>query len=715
MRNKWKIVFSSILAFLLILCIPTQSMAYYCTSECYNVCGLDPFWAGQCSKEMECPEECTGHHVLVLDPAWTISEPTCTQTGQIQTEICDAVSTLGICHQMDKFEDTPALGHDYGPWKSISATQHERKCKRDCNETGWIQTENHTFDTEIISYKDNGDTHITTYKNTCNVCGYTYTETKEEPHVYKAWIESNSGHTADRVCKYCAHEQNESINITAEPLSVWNSEHGVVKGESRFWNHMRGNSECGTPQAKKSEYFESKNMDTNETSKVGTSDSYTEYREGRYTYTYSYTDMSNHKMKVSLGELNIDHSAPQITVKVNCGGTDNIGTKYTDNIEYVQNITTHGTATGAYYADTKWTNIAPKITVSATDYLKDTNINGSGVHSVIIYDEDGYVVGAGSNSAFYQLTPADEGTHIYTIVATDNLCRKAYEFKPWIKDDNTPLSYDEIKSKIGAINFKQVYNATGANTRNKYQLSDWCPNVFKYDINHITVSYVITHFDCTASMMIGVEDLNPNLSVNVDDTYYLDLRTVYVGNNIITEYINDFCNNSTNHANDSSDIAKIIFNGYDKDNHETLIASAIREDYDSWKISQSTNWSYYGSGLDLMSCNRHYSAHDILNMEEDGDNDTISRSSSSISNPLHIDTDTRYVENFNGERIKADPVTEAMLTELLNLYEYYTISVMDVAGNKSIKRIVPEYAELRTFHTTIDPSSYKDPITDEKR
>ena len=59
-----------------------------------------------------------------------------------------------------------------------------------------------------------------------------------------------------------------------------------------------------------------------------------------------------------------------------------------------------------------------------------------------------------------------------------------------------------------------------------------------------------------------------------------------------------------------------------------------------------------------MSCNRHYSAHDILNMEEDGDNDTISRSSSSISNPLHIDTDTRYVENSNGERIKADPVTE---------------------------------------------------------
>lgn len=155
-KRKFKLFMGIMLSMVLCISITGESYAYYCTSECYQVCG-QTMYAGQCSLDMSCPSACTGHHAA---SCWIVfAEATCTKNGKIQTQICDAVSQLGICHERDEFIYPAALGHDYCSWYKISDTEHERYCKRHCGESGDWQTEGHTYDPKYpIAYKDNGDT-----------------------------------------------------------------------------------------------------------------------------------------------------------------------------------------------------------------------------------------------------------------------------------------------------------------------------------------------------------------------------------------------------------------------------------------------------------------------------------------------------------------------------------------------------------------------------
>ena len=70
---------------------------------------------------------------------------------------------------------------------------------------------------------------------------------------------------------------------------------------------------------------------------------------------------------------------------------------------------------------TDWTNVAPTISVSSTDYLTGTTYNGSGLKSIVIKDDAGVTVASGIASASYTLEKKYEGKHTWTIVATDNV------------------------------------------------------------------------------------------------------------------------------------------------------------------------------------------------------------------------------------------------------------------------------------------------------
>ena len=698
MRKFVKTIISLSLVILITIYTSLNSDAYYCTKHCYDVCKN-----GLCSLNMSCPAECDGHQAA---PCFLHYEPpTCTEDGKALVEHCVMVSAGTVCDKRDRWEIYPALGHDFGLWECVDENQHKHVCGRWNDRTGsvcgYTEYENHTFDAPVATgYVDHGDTHTTTYKKICNKCGYTVTYTQEEPHTYNPWIVNGSDtYTATRECNKCGHTQSEWIGIEVSPLNNWTAEYGVVKGFSKFWN------DCpSTTVHKQSASLVIKNVDTNVTSLTTFSDmsvdthTYTENKEGRYAYTYKYTDDTNHDMSITLGNMMIDHSAPQLNIRVSCGGTDDIGTHYNDAIEFTQSIATHSSATGAIEGETRWTNTEPTITATATDYLKNSTISGVGVHSVVIYDDMGNMVAAGTSGASYTLKPADEGTHTYTIVATDHLARDPFTFGDYIFN---PLS---------------VYAATGTHGELCYTMGTFNA---PYDVNHITVARVITHYDCTAPMIVGAEDFT---SINVVDNEfeisencYLDSRTVYAEKNILEEIASDFYTNSVNaDCNDSSDIATVTLSAFDKDGHETILATASRDGSDVWSITQSTAWSYNGVGFnDILACSgRSYSSADLITMVEEDRADkggpTVTRSSSSVSS-IYLNTDPRY--DANG--VEFDPVTQAMLTKLKELYEYYEFRATDVAGNRSYKKIVPGYAELRTLRTTIDPSTYKDPDTGE--
>lgn len=686
--------------------MPLSSFAYYCTSYCYSsqICGNE----GTCSLSMSCDVGCDGHHA---EPCWIVeSYPTCTTPGRVLVQHCTAVAAGTVCHKRDVWQVLPALGHAYSVWICDNASTHHRTCSR-CGDT---QRENHNYCPKYpIAYQENGDTHITTYRHDCYQCGYSETWTEIEEHSYTDWEREDGSDVATRKCEHCAHMQYEWIGIELDPLSNdttedWTNEAGTITGKSKFWNDCTDS----TPVGIKSEKITSKNLDTDEIKDVKTSDIaksgvdpadfvYTENREGRYEYTYTYKDSTDHEMDITLGKVLVDHSAPQLTVRVNVGGTDNLGQRYENGIEFTQSASTMAGDKGINFYETKWTKLYPTITASATDYFKDTNITGVGVHSVIIYDDLGHVVAAGANSASYSLQTAEEGTHVYTIVATDNLARDAYRFGDAL------------------FNERLVYDATGECASEKYKLTDWSA---VYDINHVTVAQVKVHVDRTAPVILGLED-DPAYN-DPNGNYYLkgDANVVYLTDNIINQYINDFPANSKRvdeygnefTANDSSDIATIRLLGFDKNENKTVLAVAARvTGNDAWTIVQPADFEYKGSGYDLSAVGRTYTKRDLLPLYENGnvsEGKTVTRLTSTAVT-IKLNTDPRYEDNDG--LVKRNPITDAILDALKSNYEYYAIQVTDIADNRASKKLVPQYAELRTIHTTIDPSTYKNEKVDE--
>jgi hypothetical protein len=123
------------------------------------------------------------------------------------------------------------------------------------------------------------------------------------------------------------------------------------------------------------------------TSKV--TGSYTEYSEGVFYYKLTITDKAGNTTTKTSATIYLDHSNPVLS--------------------------------GAQNTFTDWTNVAPVISFSASDYLSGTTYNGSGLASVVIKDDSGNVVARGTSSAYYRLAAKYEGIHTWYILATDNV------------------------------------------------------------------------------------------------------------------------------------------------------------------------------------------------------------------------------------------------------------------------------------------------------
>lgn len=123
------------------------------------------------------------------------------------------------------------------------------------------------------------------------------------------------------------------------------------------------------------------------TSKV--TGSYTEYSEGVFYYKLTITDKAGNTTTKTSATIYLDHSNPVLS--------------------------------GAQNTFTDWTNVAPVISFSASDYLSGTTYNGSGLASVVIKDDSGNVVARETSSAYYRLAAKYEGIHTWYITATDNV------------------------------------------------------------------------------------------------------------------------------------------------------------------------------------------------------------------------------------------------------------------------------------------------------
>ena len=110
-------------------------------------------------------------------------------------------------------------------------------------------------------------------------------------------------------------------------------------------------------------------------------ETYTETEEGIYTYVvWVYDVVGNYSSKTS-NKIYIDHSNPMLT--------------------------------GLTKTETDWTNKAPEIDVSATDYLYGTTYNGSGIESIVIKDESGKEIKKGTSSVNYTVEDKYEGIHSF--------------------------------------------------------------------------------------------------------------------------------------------------------------------------------------------------------------------------------------------------------------------------------------------------------------
>lgn len=119
------------------------------------------------------------------------------------------------------------------------------------------------------------------------------------------------------------------------------------------------------------------------------SGTYTETSECVFYYKLTMTDQLGNTSKKSSATIYLDHSNPVLS--------------------------------GMNQTVTDWTNIAPVIRVSATDYFPGTSYTASGLSSVVIKDDSGRVVGSGVSSAAYTLEAKYEGIHTWYITAVDGV------------------------------------------------------------------------------------------------------------------------------------------------------------------------------------------------------------------------------------------------------------------------------------------------------
>ncbi len=130
--------------------------------------------------------------------------------------------------------------------------------------------------------------------------------------------------------------------------------------------------------------------------------------------------------------------------------TDKKGNSYTASSAYIYLDHSNPVIHGLENTNTDWTNRAPVISVSGTDYLSGTSYTGSGMSSMVVYDDAGREVARGSGSVSYTVASKYEGIHRWTIIATDNVGHTSTSY--------VTTKYDITKPGIDGTEITKVIN-----------------------------------------------------------------------------------------------------------------------------------------------------------------------------------------------------------------------------------------------------------------
>lgn len=100
-------------------------------------------------------------HTPVTDPA---VPATCEDTGLTEGSHCKDCGAVIVAQ-----EETPALGHNYGPWADAKdGKTHVRVC---ANDPSHVQNEKHSFGNWVVT-KEATKTENGSQYRVCSVCGY---------------------------------------------------------------------------------------------------------------------------------------------------------------------------------------------------------------------------------------------------------------------------------------------------------------------------------------------------------------------------------------------------------------------------------------------------------------------------------------------------------------------------------------------------------------
>lgn len=464
------------------------------------------------------------------------------------------------------------------------------------------------------------------------------------------------------------------------------------------------------------------------------SESYTETSEGVFYYKLTIKDKAGNTTTKTSSYIYLDHSVPVIY------GTEN--------------------------TVTSWTRIAPVISVSATDYLAGTTYAGSGVKSLIIYDDAGRVVASGTVSTSYTLADNYQGTHTWTIIATDNVGHTSSKTITTKFDKTGP----HCSSLVAIPNYWSAGNGTVSFTvqdawagldyvilqRYSYVTRSWT-NVqtwyFGGTTSAVSRSYTETN-EGVFSYRLYMVDVLGNTSTKDSDTIYLDHSNpvIYGVENTVTDWTNvaptisvsatDYLAGTTYNGSGlrslviKDDVGRTVASG-------TLNASytleAKYEGIHTWYITATDNVGHTSSrsvttkydctppGIDgteityVLPDGRTVSGYCQDNIIDQHMDDETRRSpnnpnaSSGLKSVILYRVTGANREVIYGNQTKA--VWNASDTHsFFDMYyeitadekrvDYYEIIVTDFAGNRTKKKLTSQYSLLTWFHTSIDRSSY---------
>lgn len=465
------------------------------------------------------------------------------------------------------------------------------------------------------------------------------------------------------------------------------------------------------------------------------SGTYTETSEGVFYYYLTIKDKVGNTTTKTSAYIYLDHSNPVIY------GTEN--------------------------TVTSWTRVAPRINVSATDYLNGTNYAGSGVKSIVIKDDSGRQIASGVSSVSYTLGDSYQGLHTWTITALDNVGHTSSKTITTRFDKTGPYCSSFVavpnywSAGNGTVSFSVQDAWAGLNyvtlQRYSYVTRSWT-NVqtwyFGGTTSVVSRSYTETSEGVFYYRLYMVDVLD-NTSTKDSATIYLDHSNpvIWGAENTVTDWTNiaptisvsskDYFSGTTYSGSGlrnlviRDDSGRTVASGVDSTSY-TL--AARYEGIHTWYITATDNVGHTSSksvttkydctapGIDGTEITfvkpdgttvSGYCQDNIIDQHID---DEIRRSlnganaSSGLKSVIIYRVTGTEREVIYGNQTKAEWNVSDTHSFFDMYYEitadektvsYYEVIVTDFAGNRTKKKLTSQYSLLTWFHTSVDRSSYE--------